>query len=163
MAEERLRLRIIEDHQKLDRIFASVQSALLQLNEPGSGAEAELLDDLREDLRFALEEMLEHFGIEEEAIFAFIKDALPDLGERIAALEQGHEDICQRTSRLRRMVAAAHLGVAELDLRQAQALVQETTSLLGHHNRTETQIFIEALGRLDHDDRARLLDALNGR
>jgi len=161
MADERLRLRIIEDHHKLDRIFASVRSNLLQLDAPDAQRDPEILEDVRDDLKFALDEMLEHFGLEEEAIFAFLKDALTDLNDRIEELEQDHEVLCTRTSRLRTLVAATQHHATELDLDLALQLVEETSDLLTRHNQTETQIFVEALWRLDERGRQRLLDALD--
>lgn len=157
--DDHLRLRIIEDHQKLDRLFKSVEAALRQLQT--EGADVEVLDDLREDLRFALDEMLEHFGIEEEAIFAHLKEALPDMATRLDQLEAEHEELCQKTTRVRRLVAAAHQGAASLNTEQALEVVAEATALLTRHNRLETQIFVEALARLDDAGQARLLAALS--
>ncbi|MBH23134.1 MAG: hypothetical protein CMH57_01485 [Myxococcales bacterium] len=155
--------RISEDHQKLDRIFASLESTLRAMaeQEPIEVQDPDLLTDARDDLSFALEEMLEHFGIEEEAVFVFIRDTLPEFTKALAALERGHEMMCQQTSRLRMMVAAARSGNAPLDIPLALDLVGQTTLLLSTHNRQEVKLFYEAFQRLDSEGRERLITAIN--
>ncbi|MCB9749032.1 MAG: hemerythrin domain-containing protein [Myxococcales bacterium] len=54
---------------------------------------SEAVEELRDDL-------LEHFGREEECLFPFLCDTLPELRARIEALEAGHDQICGALLRL---------------------------------------------------------------
>ncbi len=153
--------RVREDHVKLDRIFTGLESTLQTMAEQGT-QDSDLLQDARDDLSFALDEMLEHFGIEEEAIFVPIREALPSMGKAIDALELGHEMMCKRTSTLRKMVAAARASASPLDIPEALAIVGETTRLLAQHNRQEVELFYRAFESLDPPKRARLIDAIKG-
>ncbi|MEL6179394.1 MAG: hemerythrin domain-containing protein [Myxococcota bacterium] len=155
--------RIDEDHQKLDRIFASLESTLRAMAErdPSLAQDPDLLEDARDDLSFALEEMLEHFGMEEEAMFTLIRDALPEFAPALAALEEGHESMCQKTSRLRKMVAAARMSEeTTLDIDAALDIVGETTRMLAKHNRQEVKLFYEVFQRLDEQGQQRLIHAI---
>lgn len=158
MNHDDLRRRILADHDHLDRTFESLEATLRSAQE---GETVEFLEDLTEDLSFAFGEMLEHFGIEEEAIFAQIRDAVPALGPRVDALEQAHEVLCNRTSRLRKLVAAARSGHKPLDVAVCLDLIGETKKLIHTHNRQEIEVFLSALDAMQDVDRRRLLDDLN--
>lgn len=161
MALDPLHARVHEDHASLDRIFTSLQATLdAMAAQDVPDTESDLLQDAREDLSFALEEMLEHFGIEEEAIFAHLEEALPDLAPRLQALAEAHEVLCRKTSDLRKLVGAAESGAAPFDLARAQRLVRETTRLLAYHNQQEMAVFHEAMERLNDEDRRTLMDNL---
>jgi hypothetical protein len=54
---------------------------------------AEAVGEFREDL-------LEHFGREEECLFPFLVDTLPDLRAAVEALESDHDQICGALVRL---------------------------------------------------------------
>ncbi len=157
MKDNELALRIVQDHEKLDRTFSDLETTFIHIMEAGQGAEErDALEDARADLAFALEEMLEHFGIEEEAIFDHLRVALPDLAPRLDALEANHESFCAHTATLRKMVAAANAGAVPLDCEDALRILRKLKGALIHHNSAEVQLFLEALGRLD-DEGQRLL------
>lgn len=158
---EDLKLRIANDHGKLDRLFEGLETSLRHALTGGPPIDAEFFQDTRDDLNFALEEMFEHFGVEEEAIFAHIKAAIPALAPRVDALEADHEHLSSRTTRLRKMIAAADAGLKPLDLGQALQLLSELRQILMRHNQQEVQIFFDALEQMSPNDRQRLLDDLD--
>jgi hypothetical protein len=158
---EDLKLRIANDHGKLDRLFEGLETSLRHALAGGPPIDAEFFQDTRDDLNFALEEMFEHFGVEEEAIFAHIKAAIPALAPRVDALEADHEHLSSRTTRLRKMIAAADAGLKPLDLGQALQLLSELRQILVRHNQQEVQIFFDALEQMSPNDRQRLLDDLD--
>lgn len=159
MDHKELRKRILADHLHLDRIFLSLD-ATLRAAQDGEGTD-DYLEDATDDLSFALNEMLEHFGVEEEAIFQQIRDAVPTLTERVDALEQAHEQLCNMTSRLRKLVAAARSGHTTLDIAVCLELIADTKRVIHTHNKEEVDVFLSALDAMDGEDRKRLLDDLN--
>ncbi len=161
MQHEELALRIVQDHNKLDRTFSDLESTLINLRETGpTQDDHDLLEDARADLAFALEEMLEHFGIEEEAIFQQLRVSLPDMNARLDSLERGHEAICTNITQLRKMVAAANSGLKTLNTVAALETLTKVRQLLAEHNGAEVKLFLEALERLDEDGRRQLLENL---
>jgi len=153
--------RIQVEHDSLDRVFNSLSSTLTLMATPSaSPQDPDLLADVRDDLSFALDEMLEHFGAEEEAIFSQIRAHLPSLKQAADQLERDHEVLCQKTSQLRKMVSAARAGDGDLDLKTALQIIGETTELLARHNQQEVQLFFEAFERFDTEQRAHLVKTL---
>jgi hypothetical protein len=141
-------------------VFESLVSSLKEMAAKPSGDD-DLLEEVREDLSFALEEMLEHFGVEEEVVFAQIREDIPDMDSRISELERAHERLCDDTSRLRKMVAAARLSGRSLDIPEALAMMTRARTLLAAHNDDEVALFAEALERLDPRGRSHLLSGLD--
>ncbi len=158
MNHDDLRTRILADHAHLDRTFESLDATLRAARDSES---TDYLDDVTEDLSFALGEMLEHFGVEEEAIFQQIRDAVPALSDRVDGLESAHEVLCNKTSRLRKLVAAAKSGFQPLDIEVCLDLIAETKRLIHTHNRQEVEVFLSALDSMNDTDRTRLLDDLD--
>lgn len=153
--------RIQVEHDSLDRVFISLSSTLKTMAAlDASTQDPDLLKDARDDLSFALDEMLEHFGAEEEAIFSQIRTHLPEFREAADQLERDHELLCQKTSQLRKMVLAARDGDNTLDLKEALHIVDETTQLLAKHNKQEVQLFFEAFERFNPEQRAFLIKTL---
>ena len=155
-----LEKRIVHDHEHLNRIFEGLATSLNEVIETGCET-SDFLEDVRADLAFALDEMLDHFGIEEEAIFQYIREAVPALGGEIDTLEQQHEGLCAGTARLRKMVAAAEGGYKPLDLGLARTLVQESQQLLLTHNDREVRVFLDAFHGMDEAGRQLLAKDLN--
>jgi hypothetical protein len=158
--DDALHLRLRNDHDTLTRVFASLVASLEGMA-AGSGLDDDLLEEVREDLSFALEEMLEHFGVEEEVVFAQIREDLPEMDTRIDRLERDHETLCDDTARLRKMVAAARLSDRSLDIPEALEMMTRARALLEVHNEAEVKLFAEALDRLDEKGRIDLLKGLD--
>jgi iron-sulfur cluster repair protein YtfE (RIC family) len=157
MEYDELKQRILVDHAHLDRTFESLEATLEAAR---GGSSTDYLADATDDLSFALDEMLEHFGIEEEAIFLQIRAEVPALSQRIDALEAAHEVMCSKTSRLRKLVGAAKAGYKPLDLDECLQLTRETKNLLTTHNRQEIEVFFHALDAMRDQARTRLIDDL---
>jgi hypothetical protein len=159
---DNLALRFIKDHEKLDRTFAglekSLRSILLTGASPDDGG---FLEEARADLSFALDEMLEHFGIEEEAIFQQIRSSLPYLSFRLDSLETSHEFLCKQTSTLRMLIADAKEGAVALDVEGALKLIQLLQRVLFQHNAAEIKVFLEALDSLEPEGKRMLQDSLD--
>lgn len=156
-----LSLRLANDHQKLDRLLDALASSLSEFEDNAVAPEGqEALEDIREDLTFILEEMFDHFGIEEEAIFQHISDTLPELQEQIDRLEADHESLSSNTARLRKMTAAVGAGLRELDLALCLELITNMRQTLREHNQRELKIFLQALEKMKPADREVLLENL---
>jgi iron-sulfur cluster repair protein YtfE (RIC family) len=161
MQYEDLKQRLSTDHHKLDRLLDALESSLRDLHSGQAPLDDhDFLHDAREDLSFLLEEMFDHFGIEEEAIFQQIRDSLPDMSPDLDQLERDHELLSGHTARLRKMIAAANAGLRELDAPLALQLLAQMRAALSAHNQRELQIFVRALERMNAADRATLLENL---
>ena len=153
--------RIKVEHDALDQIFASIEKTLRAMNTSDSKShDPDLLSDARDDLSFALEEMLDHFGTEEETILLHIRESLPEFEEETKQLERDHEILCQKTSQLRKMLSVPNTEDALLDPNEALKIVTETTDLLSKHNRQEVQLFLNAFERFGPNERRQLSKAL---
>src|SRR5689334_3412991 len=79
---------------------ASARAGAAASDRPGRARLAGVMRDLREQLFL-------HFAREEEGLFPFVADCLPELGERVGAMAVAHDAIC---GSLARMVHIATTG-----------------------------------------------------
>ena len=152
-------LRALEhDHVHLGRLLSELRRLVAELQ--GDGEREELSEELAAALSVLRDDLFEHFGREEEALFPFLSERLPDLGPSIGRLEGAHDRICGAVVRLH---ALAALGAEQL--RERRGLVAQLFSRFDgeyvEHARQESE-FLRGLGpRLDPETRAqvrRLLD-----
>ncbi|MCA9689689.1 MAG: hemerythrin domain-containing protein [Nannocystaceae bacterium] len=118
------------------------------------GGFSETVEEFRDDL-------LEHFGREEECLFPFLVEALPELADEIAALEAGHDQICGGVVRL------AHL--ADRDPRaftgvwvQVLHTFERFDAAYREHARVERALLQRAVRSLNSEQRAALRRAEQG-
>jgi len=111
--------RLTHDHLPLTQAVDNLRSLLLEQPDVNTFSECwENIGDLTEFLR---DELLEHFGREEEALFPFVVDALPELGACVASLESEHDSLCGAVTRL------AHLAQRGQDVLQEQFPLAQAT------------------------------------
>ncbi len=90
--------RLQHDHGPLTRAVDQLRTLLDAKPDADTLSESwETFGDVSEYLR---DELLEHFGREEEALFPFIVEALPDLNAQVLDLEAEHDSLCGAVSRL---------------------------------------------------------------
>lgn len=138
------------DHVHLSRLVAELRQMTAELQH--DGARAELSEEIVATLSSLRDDLFDHFGREEEVLFPYLTELLPDLGAAIARLEGAHDRICGGVSRLHAIAASGDAG-----LREHRALVAQLfgrfESEYAEHARQESE-FLRSLGpRLDLDTR----------
>jgi hypothetical protein len=138
------------DHATLSQTVAELRA---QANDARAGFPDE---EFVGKLAKLADELFEHFAREEEGLFPFILQALPDQAEAIAEMQAAHDRICGAASRI------AHLGDrpnGDLALSLFRRFDAEYT---GHAQREAE--FLRSLGaRLTPEQRRALEDVLRER
>ncbi|MGZ3422057.1 MAG: hemerythrin domain-containing protein [Polyangiales bacterium] len=129
-------LALEHDHVHLSRIVADLRDMV-----PASHPElVPTLLALRDDL-------FHHFAREEEALFPYLVQTLPDLKPAIAVLESAHDRVCGAVSRL---CALADKGPSPLIAQLFERLDAEYLD----HARKESEFLRGLAGRLSKEQRA---------
>lgn len=137
-------LDLTHDHGEINRLVLDVGSAL---RSPSASPDA-----LPLDVRFAeLQDVVfHHFAREEEALFPYIAETIPDLVPEIDALLLAHDAICGLLARLVHM-AATPAGAAGLG-----PLYARFETAYAAHAKGEAAFLGSLAARLDHAQRKRL-------
>lgn len=142
-------LALEHDHVHLSRLVAELRSLVRALGE--GEPRPELRDDIVAVLSSIRDDLFDHFAREEEILFPYLEQALPELRESLARLEGAHDRICGGVSRL---IALAEKGEA---LWQASALVGQLFERFdreyGEHARGESELLRGLAARLDDAQR----------
>lgn len=149
------------DHMHLSRLVDGMRESLREAIRGEKDGEA-LRSDLEEFLELVQEELFEHFGKEEEGLFPWLIERLPDTRDRVASLEQGHDRICGVASRLQHIASVEAADLAD-HLDTLVTLFARFDAYFTKHARDEWELFTHVRTRLDEPERrelARLLDAI---
>lgn len=146
-------LALEHDHVHLSRLVADLRAMIAELSaEP---PRADLAEEITATLGALRDDLFEHFGREEEALFPYLMETLPDLRAVVARLEDAHDRICGTLSRIHAVGAKG--GSA---LRDQRPLV---TQLFGRfeaeyvaHARNESEFLRSLAARLGEEDRLRV-------
>ncbi len=147
------------EHAHLDRLFQDLRETFARVAESDVADEhaRELVDQAVDDLRGALDDMLEHFNEEEEVFFVAIEGRFPELGVKVAKLVNTHESICRRVKRMTHQLSKP-LSQVRADVKSLSTQLDELVGTLEDHNEEEQEIFATALKNLSSDERVELLD-----
>lgn len=128
------------DHLVLERMVEDlrdeIQSALRGECEP-----AEVLETFIEFLSAADEELFEHFDREEQVVFPFLVENVPDAAESIRRLEYAHDRMCGAVSRLQRVVIEGDQQTFLENFDAIVALFARFDANFGRHTREEIALF----------------------
>lgn len=130
------------DHVHLSRLVADVRRLL--------GSEPIDQEQVVSALTALRDDLFDHFGREEEALFPYLRATLPDLAAALAELEAAHDRICGGVSRL--------LGALSSEAHRtlAPSLFARFDGEYGEHARREAEL-LRGLGpRLDATQRAQV-------
>lgn len=147
------------DHVHLSRLVAELRQMTAELQR--DDARPDLSDDIAATLASLRDDLFEHFGREEEVLFPFLAERLPDLGTALARLEGAHDRICGGISRLHAIAATGDAG-----LREHRALVAQLFSRFDaeyvEHARHESEFLRSLNPRLDDDTRKHVRRLMSG-
>ncbi len=141
-------------HEHLTRLALSIGHQVRDMGQsPSATTEAQKVE-LLASLETLRDELLGHFADEEEALFPFVRKAVPGKAAIVDRLENSHDTICGTVVRL------AHL--AAQDTSQLVALYERFESAYAQHSREERELF-EGLARdLGGAERSELAVLLRG-
>lgn len=144
---------LVHDHADINRRVLALGAAIRALDHPdGQGmavALAHRLGELRELLFL-------HFAREEEGLFPFVSETVPELADRVQAMAMAHDAICGALARM------YHLASANAELALVLAVFSRFEAGYASHADAEAELLRELTTRLDAAQRARLADLVHG-
>ena len=142
--------RLADPLDGLDHDHAALSEALDALVAARkAGADGPTLVEHAEHLR---DELLDHFGDEEEHLFPELAKLVPEASAELDELQQGHDGLCGLAVRI---AVAAETAPHQLD-----ALMERLESAYRQHARREVEVLRATLTKLDPPTRAALLARL---
>jgi hypothetical protein len=147
------------EHAHLSRLFEDLQQTFARIGagEVEEDSVAEVLEVALEDLAGALEDMLEHFGEEEEVYFVEIEQRFPQFAARIELLVQVHERICVQTRALDAQIRRYKAEPAAQSLAALGDGVRALAAEVQAHNTQEQAVFADALRQMSEMERQQLM------
>lgn len=144
---------LVHDHADINRRVLGVGAAIRALDRnDGQGMALALVTRLGE-----LRELLFlHFAREEEGLFPFVAETVPELADQVHAMAIAHDAICGGLARM------YHLAAANADLTMILAVFGRFEASYGSHAETEAELLRRLSDRLDSAQRAELSELVRG-
>lgn len=139
---------LAHDHADLNRRVLELGAMIHRDRRTGS----DLMDALSE-LR---EHLFLHFAREEEGLFPFVGEQLPDLAEHVHQMAVAHDAICGALARMFHMASTEARAVTLL------AVFERFETAYAAHAKSETDLLRSLEGRLDADQRSQLAALVRG-
>jgi hypothetical protein len=144
---------LVHDHGDINRRVLALGSSLRQLERDGGHGLALALSRSLGELR---ELLFLHFAREEEGLFPFVAETVPELTEQVHAMALAHDAICGGLARM------CHLASANAELATIVAVFARFEAAYGTHAEAEAALLHTLTARLDPDHRARLAELVRG-
>jgi hypothetical protein len=158
--------RLEHDHTHLSRLVADLREALAAIR-AGRDETGERREEFASVLGGLAAELFEHFAREEEGLFPFLQERLPDMRPAIADIERAHDRICGAASRILALLdgatrkgAPGSSGLAEQDFALVASLFDRFESAYAAHARNEADFLRSLAPRLDVRQREALAEIL---
>jgi hypothetical protein len=144
---------LAHDHADINRRVFALGAAVRALDrDDGDGMALALVTRLGE-----LRELLFlHFAREEEGLFPFVSETVPDLAEQVHAMAVAHDAICGGLARM------YHLAVANAEIAAIISVFTRFEIAYASHAEVEAEILQTLGGRLDREQRERLAALVRG-
>ena len=143
---------LAHDHEDLNRRVFEVGSVLRALQRDGGDVALALVTPLG-DLR---EQLFHHFAREEEGLFPFVADTVPELADQVGAMAQAHDAICGAVVRM------FHLAAGNSELTPLVAIYERFETAYVAHAKTEAALLESLNDHLVPEQRARLAALVDG-
>jgi iron-sulfur cluster repair protein YtfE (RIC family) len=144
---------LVHDHADINRRVRSLGTAIRSLDRHDGNGMALALTSRLGELR---ELMFLHFAREEEGLFPFVAETVPDLAAQVHAMALAHDTICGALARMN------HLAAANADLTVILAVFARFESAYASHAETEAELLCELTRKLDVAQRAQLSELVRG-
>jgi iron-sulfur cluster repair protein YtfE (RIC family) len=144
---------LVHDHADINRRVLALGSAIRALDRnDGDGMALALVNRLGE-----LRELLFlHFAREEEGLFPFVAEAMPDLVDQVHAMALAHDAICGGLARM------YHLASTNAALTVILAVFARFEAAYASHADAEAKLLHQLSRKLDPAQRAQLADLVRG-
>ncbi len=144
---------LVHDHADINRRVLALGSTIRALDcEDGNGMALALVSRLGE-----LRELLFlHFAREEEGLFPFVAESVPELAIQVRAMALAHDAICGGLARM------YHLAATNAEVTTITAVFMRFEAAYASHSEVEVQLLRSLSGRLDPEQRARLAALVRG-
>ena len=144
---------LVHDHTDINRRVLALGSAIRALDSNnGDGMALALVTQLGE-----LRELLFlHFAREEEGLFPFVSEKVPELADQVHAMALAHDAICGGLGRM------YHLSAANAELSTILAVFTRFETAYASHAEVEAKLLHTLNGRLDAEQRALLAELVRG-
>jgi hypothetical protein len=144
---------LVHDHADINRRVLTLGSAIRALDRnDGHGMALALVNRLGE-----LRELLFlHFAREEEGLFPFVAEAVPELADQVHAMALAHDAICGGLARM------YHLASTNADLTVILAVFARFETTYASHAESEARLLRELSCKLVPAQRAQLADLVRG-
>jgi len=144
---------LVHDHADINRRVLALGAAIRALDRRDGGGMAVALVPRLGELR---ELLFLHFAREEEGLFPFVAETVPELADRVHAMAMAHDAICGGLARM------CHLASANAELAHVLAVFARFEAGYASHADAEAELLRELTTRLDAEQRGRLADLVRG-
>jgi hemerythrin-like domain-containing protein len=148
---------LVHDHEVLTSQVEHV-SALVHGLLGKEFAPASMRDELLGQVDLLKDQMLEHFGFEEEAAFPFLIDAMPEDSEKLRALTLAHERIARCLVEVSELIRLTTKDTLELQTGPIAAAFDRFVNHYRSHVGEESDILDAMENRLTGKQRRELSD-----
>lgn len=159
-------LSLEHDHAELNALLIAVRELLdrgggnglgAAPNKPGAAPNAGIGETLASKLHVLCDGLLLHFAREEEGLFPFVAEHVPELGQAVRELHAAHDEICGAALRMAHALRGGHVTIAAL--RERFERFESAYSAHAHKERDTLRRLAE---RLSAADRAALQALIEG-
>ena len=144
---------LVHDHTDINRRVFALGSAIRALDRDDGDGMALALTSRLGELR---EQLFLHFAREEEGLFPFVSEAVPDLGEQVHAMALAHDAICGGLARM------YHLAASNAELSTVLSVFTRFETAYASHAEVEAKLLNTLSSRLDPEQRAQLAELVRG-
>jgi iron-sulfur cluster repair protein YtfE (RIC family) len=144
---------LVHDHADINRRVLALGAAIRALDRNhGNGMAVALVHQMAE-----LRELLFlHFAREEEGLFPFVSDTVPDLAEQIGAMALAHDAICGGLARM------CHLAATNAEIAAIVTVFSRFEVTYASHSEMEAELLHTLGSRLDRAQREQLAALVQG-
>ncbi|HEX2691209.1 MAG TPA: hemerythrin domain-containing protein [Kofleriaceae bacterium] len=144
---------LVHDHADINRRVRALGSTIRTLDRDGGDGLAVALVNPLGELR---EQLFLHFAQEEEGLFPFVSETVPELADQVQAMAVAHDAICGGLARM------YHLAVANAELAVVVAVFTRFETGYASHAEVEARLLHTLSERLDPAQRAQLAELVRG-
>jgi iron-sulfur cluster repair protein YtfE (RIC family) len=140
---------LAHDHADLNRRVLDLGA---MIGGRGTGSTTELVEAIAE-LR---EQLFLHFAREEEGLFPFVAEHVPELADQVDVMAVAHDAICGALARM------VHIASSDDKPAALRAIFERFESGYADHASAEAELLRRLEARLDADQRDRLAEIVRG-
>jgi DUF438 domain-containing protein len=144
---------LTHDHADINRRVLAIGSAVRALDRDGGNGMARALVKRVGELR---ELLFLHFAREEEGLFPFVSEIVPELAGQVLAMAVAHDAICGGLARV------YHLAETNAEIASITAVFTRFETTYAHHAESEVELLQTLSRRLDPAQRDQLAALVRG-